>query len=333
MRDPSLVASLKLLMPRPIPRPISGSRFAPKIWMIMKRMTTSSVIPSWPNMAAPSKGANQRDSITNPPWSRAQRTAALALCTAVTAFGFGPPARAQFASRVNVVEVYVTATDQAGEPVTGLTTEDFLVRENGEAQQVTTFTEGEFPLAAAIALDRSFSMAKTQLAVAKSAARVFLGELRPADESMIIGIGSEVEVIAPRSTNRTQQYAALDRLDAFGTTSLHDAIVIALDAMQEAKGRRAMILLSDGEDRFSKASAADVLARARRSDVLIYPIALGRDRPSLFAELASLTGGRSFHVRDPKKLGETLSTIARELRHQYLLGYSPTKPIVPGKEE
>ena len=234
---------------------------------------------------------------------------------------------------MNVVEVYVTATDPAGEPVTGLTKDDFLVRENGEPQQVTTFSEGEFPLAAAIALDRSFSMAKNLLAVAKSAARVFLGELRPADESMIIGIGSQVEVIAPRSTDRAAQYAALNRLDAFGTTSLHDAIVSALDSMQDAKGRRALVLLSDGDDRFSNAKASEVLARARRSDVLIYPIALGRERPSLFAELAALTGGRSFHVREPKKLAETLTAVARELRHQYLLGYSPAKPIVPGQDE
>jgi Ca-activated chloride channel homolog len=253
--------------------------------------------------------------------------------TALTIGMLGLPARAQFASGVNVVEVYVTATDQKGEPVTGLTKDDFVVRENGEPQQVTTFAEGEFPLAAAIALDRSFSMAKDRLAVAKSAARVFLGELRPTDESMIIGIGSEVEVIAPRSTDRTAQYAALNRIDAFGTTSLHDAIITALDAMQNAKGRRALVLLSDGDDRFSKAAAGDVLNRARRSDVLIYPIALGRERPSLFAELAALTGGRSFHVREPKQLSDTLTAIARELRHQYLLGYSPAKPIAPGQDE
>jgi Ca-activated chloride channel family protein len=245
----------------------------------------------------------------------------------------GAPLAAQFASGVNVVEVYATVTDASGHPVTGLTREDFTVRENGEPQQVTTFAAGEFPLAAAIALDRSFSMASQRLAVAKSAARVFLGELRPDDESMIIGIGSEVEVVAPRSTDRAAQYAALNGLDRFGTTSLHDAIVAALDAMEGARGRRALVLLSDGDDRFSKASPTDVVSRARRTDVLIYPIALGRERPALFAELATLTGGQSFHVREPKQLSDTLRGIARELRHQYLLGYSPGKPIVAGQEE
>ena len=65
----------------------------------------------------------------------------------------------------------------------------------------------------------------------------------------------------------------------------------------------------------------------------IYPIALGRERPSLFAELAALTGGRSLHVRDTKTLSEALRGIARELRHQYLLGYSPSRAIVSGKED
>lgn len=239
----------------------------------------------------------------------------------------------QFSSGVNVVEVYATVTDSAGEPVTGLTRENFAVRESGEPQQVTTFAAGEFPLAAAVALDRSFSMAGERLAVAKSAARMFLGELRPEDESLIIGIGSDVETIAARSTDRAPQYAVLARLDAFGTTSLHDAVIAALEAVQDARGRRALVLLSDGNDRFSRASASDVLSRARRTDVLVYPVAIGRTSPPLFAELATLTGGRSFRVREPKQLMDILRGIARELRHQYLLGYSPSRPIIAGKEE
>jgi Ca-activated chloride channel homolog len=281
-------------------------------------------------MAAPCSGANAKDSITN--WRRGGR--AWAACgLALASLSAGSLATAQFASRVNVVEVYASVTDRAGEPVTGLTREDFVLRENGALQEVTTFAAGEFPLTVALALDRSFSMAGKRLAVATGAAGAFLGELRPTDESMVIAIGSEVEVAAPRSTDRAAQHAALARLDAFGTTSLHDAIVAALDAMEDAKGRRALVLLSDGDDRFSKATAADVLSRVRRTDVLVYPISMGRARPPLFAELASLTGGRSFHAREPKPLSDTLRAIGRELRHQYLLGYSPAQSIVPGQEE
>jgi Ca-activated chloride channel family protein len=277
-------------------------------------------------MAAP-YSENPRDSITN---SRPGPAGGALLAIVLLS---GPVWTAQFASGVSAVEVYATVTDQAGQPLTGLTREDFVVRENGQPQQVTTFAEGAFPLAAALALDRSFSMTPARLAAAKSAARAFLGDLRPDDESLILAIGSQVEIVASRSTDRAAQYAALDRLDTFGTTSLHDAIVTALDAIQDAKGRRALILFSDGDDRFSKATAADVVSRVRGTDALVYPIAMGRDRPPLFAELAALSGGRSFHVREPKRLDETLRGIARELRHQYLLGYSPKPASEAGPEK
>ena len=133
--------------------------------------------------------------------------------------------------------------------------------------------------------------------------------------------------------HRQAQYAALTRLDPWGTTGLYDAVIRAIDAIQTAKGRRALVLLSDGNDRYSEASAADALAKARRSDVMIYPIALGRERPVVFAELATLTGGRSFHSSRPQELNTILQTIASELRHQYLLGYSPSRPIVQGEEQ
>jgi Ca-activated chloride channel family protein len=234
---------------------------------------------------------------------------------------------------VNVVEVYAAATDANGSPVTGLRREDFTVLEDGRSQNVTAFAEGDFPLSVAVGLDRSFSMGAKQLPAAVSATRTFLGELRPQDQSMIVAIGSEIEVIAPLSTDRAAQQRALSSLQPWGTTGLHDAIVEAIDAVQAAKGRRALVLLSDGSDRYSKMSASGALDRARRSDVMIYPVAFGRTRPPLFAELASLTGGRSFQPRDPAQLNTTMRTIANELRHQYLLGYTPSRPIVAGDDQ
>ena len=94
-----------------------------------------------------------------------------------------------------------------------------------------------------------------------------------------------------------------------------------------------MILFSDGVDRYSTHTAAEVLERARWSNALVYPIAIGKNRPPLLAELAVLTGGRSFQLRDARELEKTLALIARELRHQYLLGYTPREPIVRGQRE
>lgn len=239
----------------------------------------------------------------------------------------------QFTSGVNAVEVYASVTDAKGEPVRNLTRDEFEVLEDGVPQAISTFTAGDLPLSVAVAVDRSFSMAGPKLTAAAGGARAFLDALRSGDEAMIVAIGSRVEVIAPLSTDRRGQLAAVDRLDAFGTTGLHDAVIASIAAVQPARGRRALVLLSDGDDRYSEATAAAALEAARRSDVMVYPIALGRTRPPLFAELATLTGGRSFHLRDGKGLAETLRGVARELREQYLLGYTPARPITAGAGE
>lgn len=243
------------------------------------------------------------------------------------------PSASQFTSGVNLVEVYASVTDGRGAAISGLKQTDFELRENGELQTIANFAAGDVPLSVALALDRSFSMTGTRLSLAKSAAHAFLAELRPQDEAMVLAVGSQVDVAAPLSNDRAAQREALNRLDAFGTTGLHDAIIRAIDDVQPAKGRRALVLLSDGNDRYSQATTADALDRARRADVMIFPVALGATRPPLFAELATLTGGRSYHARDGAALADTLRTIARELRQQYLLGYTPTRTPVPGSNE
>lgn len=239
---------------------------------------------------------------------------------------------AQFTSSVDLVEVYATVTNARGEPVRGLTAADFRLSEDGIAQPITTFAAGEFPVSVAIAIDRSFSMGggKTdRLAVAKSAARSFIGALRSSDQVMVVAIGSDTDVAEALTTDHTAALATIGRLDAWGTTPLYDATLAALDAIQPAKGRRALVLLSDGTDRYSKTTASALLEEARRRDVLVYPVAIGPTRPPVFAELATATGGRSFFVREPRELAKTLTAIAHELRSQYLLGYAPTRGVSP----
>jgi Ca-activated chloride channel family protein len=176
-------------------------------------------------------------------------------------------------------------------------------------------------------------MAGEPLRLAKQASQAFLRELKPGDRSMVVAISNEVEVIAPLSADREAQARAISALDAWSTTALHDAIVEALERLEPEPGRQALVVFSDGTDRYSRHTAADVLERARRSQALVYPIAIGRTRPALLSELAVLTGGRSFLLRDARELQQTLSTIARELRYQYLLGYTPAKSIERGDRE
>jgi Ca-activated chloride channel family protein len=238
----------------------------------------------------------------------------------------------QFGTRVDVIEIYASVTDGSGEPLGGLAQDQFRVYEEGTLQEITTFVEAEFPLSVAIALDRSWSMAE-RLTRAKQAAATLIGALRADDQIMLVAIGSEVEIAAPLSGDRARLLDAVTRLDPWGTTPLNDAAMAAIARVQEGTGRRALVLLSDGDDRYSRASAADVLDAARRSDVMVYPVALGRSRPSLFVELAALTGGRSFQASDRGALDRTMRTIARELRTQYLLGYTPARPRSEGQGE
>jgi Ca-activated chloride channel family protein len=232
--------------------------------------------------------------------------------------GFG-----QFAAGVDLVEVYATVMDPNGRVVSGLTRSDFSVTEDGEPREIVAFAAAEFPLAVAIGVDRSFSMTRDRLREGVAAVREFIVSLRPADQAMVLAIGSETEILAPLSSNRASILSTLDGIEPWGTTPLYDAIAAALDAIEPVKGRRALILLSDGADRYSGASASEVVDKARRMDVLVYPIALGRHRPAFFAELASVTGGRSFHAAGQGTLQSALAAIAEELRSQYLLGYNP----------
>jgi Mg-chelatase subunit ChlD len=155
-------------------------------------------------------------------------------------------------------------------------------------------------------------MAGERLAAAKSAGRTFLGALRPGDQVVLLAIGSTVDVAAPLSTDRAAQLAALAALETFGTTGLYDAVVRAIDLTAPGRGRRVLVLLSDGADRYSQTTADAAVRAAREHDVMVYPVALGRDRPPLFAELAAVSGGRSLHVRDTRDLGPALTGIATD---------------------
>jgi Ca-activated chloride channel family protein len=229
----------------------------------------------------------------------------------------------QFSTAVELVEVYASVSTASGEPVEHLAKDDFVVRDGGVPQPITVFAAGESELSVALALDRSWSMAGERLAVAKSAAHSFLGALAPRDQAMLIGVANRAETLAPLTTDRQALHRGIAALDPWGATALHDAVLTALDTIESARGRRALVLLSDGEDRESEHGEADVLERARRGDVLIYPVAMARRMPPLFEELASVSGGRAFLANDLSKLAPSFAAIARELRHQYLLGFVP----------
>jgi Ca-activated chloride channel homolog len=260
------------------------------------------------------------------------RVAAILVILALTSTGSAAdrPDLAQqptFTTGVTQVEVYATVTDGDGRAVKGLAQSDFVVLENDQPQLIKTFIGGEFPAAVGLAIDRSFSMKGAPLTIARTAGRAFVASLKADDRAMLISISGEVEVLAPLSADKSMFFTALDTLDPWSTTSLNDALVRSIDLLEGETGRRAIVVLSDGADRYSSASDADVVARARSSDVMIYPVAIGKSQPPLFVEVAAVSGGRAFHLRDPRALQPTLEAIANDLRAQYLIGYEPTIPV------
>lgn len=235
-------------------------------------------------------------------------------------------AAGQFASEVSLVEVYASVLDAHGEPVTGLSADEFIVEEDGRRQQVQTFAASHFPLSLAIAVDRSFSLSQARLTQVVHAVQRLLGELREEDRVTLLAIGSEVEVLTPLSTDHRAAHDALVGLTPWGTTPLFDATAQAIDRVQDASGRRALILVTDGDDRYSASTAAEMVLNARRHDVLVFPVSLRRTSPPVLVELANVTGARAGAVPGPDALPAALSSIARELRQQYLLGYAPAAP-------
>lgn len=234
-------------------------------------------------------------------------------------------AAAQFRTRADVVEVYATVTDDKGRFVTDLAQQEFTVREDGVAQAISVFAAGNQPVSIALAIDRSWSMAGERLASAQRGGRELLLELDEQDRAMLVAIGSDVDVPAPLTRDRRAVDTALQALDAWGSTALHDAIVTAFDAIEPAPGRRALVIVSDGVEKGSRRTAADVLGRVRASDVLAYPVVVEQKVPPLLEELAAMTGGRATRVRRLRDLPATLRRIASELRHQYLIGYQPAR--------
>jgi Ca-activated chloride channel family protein len=238
---------------------------------------------------------------------------------------------ARFSSAVQAVEVYATVTDASGEPVTGLRAGDFELDDDGHRQAITTFAEGAFPLTVALGVDRSLSMAGEPLRLARRAAEGFLRQLQPGDRSMVVAISADADVVAPLDAPREAQLQAVGALDAWSTTALRDAVVKTLDRLAPEGGRQALVVFSDGTDRYSQVSADAMLQRARRGSALVYPIVFGRAQVASLSDIARLTGGRAFLLRDARGLDGALDSIARELRHQYLLGYAPAVDGEPGR--
>ena len=235
---------------------------------------------------------------------------------------------------VDLVELYTTVLGRDGRPVgSGLEAKDFAVTEDGARQQIVRFERvTDLPIHAAVAIDVSASMEKS-LEKAQSAALQFLqGTVRPKDRAAIITFNDHPSLAVKFTRDLRTLASGLAGLKAERGTALYDSLVFSFYNFNGLKGRRALLLLSDGKDDGSRFTYEETLEFARRAGVIVYAIGLGDDvEKKKLSRLSEETGGRAFFPREAGELTGIYAAIQEELRSQYLIAYqSATTRNDPG---
>ncbi len=235
-------------------------------------------------------------------------------------------------SRVNML---YTVSDKKGRFVTDLTKDDFEVFENKKPQTIIEFAaESDLPLRLAILIDTSNSV-RDRFHFQQEAATAFIvGTVRPEhDKAMIVSFDTAAELVADLTSNVADLEKGIANLRPGGGTSLYDAIFFACrDKLMEDqplyKFRRAMVILSDGEDNQSRYTRDQALEMAQKADVNVYTIStnitrIETDGDKVLRYFASETGGQAFFPFKASDLDQDFENIANELRHQYNIFYRP----------
>jgi Ca-activated chloride channel family protein len=227
---------------------------------------------------------------------------------------------------VNLVELPVSVSDAGGVPVTDLAEKDFTVLENGTPQKISSFSFAtNLPLSIGVLLDHSGSMEKRMKDAKDAAASFFKSVIRPGDRAFIGAFASDPTRNAPFVSDLSTLSAQVEAVpDAGGGTALYDAIVTGLYRFRNIQGRKALVIISDGEDTTSRLTYDDMLIYARASRVPLYFIGIGftfGGDSGRMKSLAAETGGVAYMIRNVNQLGETYKALEKELRTQYLLSY------------
>jgi len=217
-----------------------------------------------------------------------RRAAALAIAGAVTLLAPHNRLAGQedfrFRSGVELVNVTATVTDRSGHFVAGLTQADFTVYEDDRPVDVTHFSAERVPVSLGIVLDTSGSMAGDKIGNARAAIERFLDQLLdPDDEVFLYGFANDVQRIHDWTTNREALSASLRRMRAVGGTAMYDAVVETVPIAQGGRNlKKAVILISDGNDTNSRTGMRDVRQVVRETEVLVYAVGIdGEGQPTI----------------------------------------------------
>jgi Ca-activated chloride channel homolog len=266
-------------------------------------------------------------------------------CAALLLAPFALPAQdTTFHVDVKLVNIFVNVTDKNGAIVPGLTKDDFAIFEDNRPQKIAFFDrESAMPLNLTLAIDTSGSVRK-DMSEEEAAARHFAHAiLRPQDQMSVLQFATNVRELTPFTNNLSVVDRGLGQLRGDWATALYEALCVGSDRLGEnlgeKKGRKVLVVVSDGDDTASKDTTYDdALEQALRNEVMIYSIidvpieaSAGRDIGGEHAliTLAEQTGGKHFYVSDGG-LDKAFARVSDDLRTQYVLGYYP-KNQEPGK--
>jgi VWFA-related protein len=238
------------------------------------------------------------------------------------------PVRAQsqnpvFTARSDMVrlDVLVTAGDK---PVLGLKAEDFKIVDNGVPQKADFISFDELPLNVVMTFDVSGSMQGQRLDDLRAAGHSVLSQLRKDERAALVRFNEQVSLGSDLTTDLAAVGGALDRGQAIGLTSLVDASFAGLVLNGLDAGRSVMFVFTDGVDTSSWLTPAAVIDTAKRANVVVFGVTVGKSKVQFLKDLSTITGGELVEVQSTKDLQATFVRLLAEYRQRYLVGYTPT---------
>jgi VWFA-related protein len=245
----------------------------------------------------------------------------------------------------NLVNIDVLVTDNNGNPISGLSKNNFKVLDDGVPQSVTNFSTSEAPITVAMLIEFSNKW-WGYLYLALEDAYQFLNYMEPKDWVAVIDFDMQPHILQDFTHDRYQVRSALDslRIPGFSETNLYDALSFTIDRMKNVGGRKAILPIVTGYDTFSKLTYGEMLKIAKGSNTPIYPVSIlewvsiryGDSIDTLQARnaltsIARFSGGQAYFPRFQGALPDIYQQIAGQLRHEYSLGFVPTDSTKNGK--
>jgi VWFA-related protein len=244
--------------------------------------------------------------------------------------GRSPSPPANLKLDVSLVLVPVSVTDSTDKPVSDLTPSAFRVFEDNVEQKVLSVHQEDGPVSVGFIVDTSSSM-KTRMEPTIAAMRQFLKTSTQGDEYFLIRFADQPSLVTGFTRDPDEILSSMSSLQPLGWTALNDAICLGIQKVKHGKNpRRALFVLSDGGDNNSRYSDSEVRSIVRESDVRVYSIGIF-ERPEFLEKLGMDSGGRAFWAHKLKDLPDVVEKLSRDLRNQYVLGYSPGQRPRDGK--